>query len=128
APGAPLPHRADDRASADVSRAGADGDGSAAGRPGRGRRPRWCHAVGGSLVRMKVRPVTRPRLVEELAERVVRTAPARRVAVAVDGAEAADPSAWAEELVDPLRVRGRAALHVRAADFLLPASLRLEYG
>lgn len=77
---------------------------------------------------MKVRPVTRPRLVEELAERVVRTAPARRVAVAVDGAEAADPSAWAEELVDPLRVRGRAALHVRAADFLLPASLRLEYG
>lgn len=71
--------------------------------------------------------MTAAALVEELAQRVA-AGPPRRLAVAVDGAEAAEPWALAQRLVDPLRVRGRAALHVRAQDFLLPASLRLEHG
>lgn len=77
---------------------------------------------------MRVRPVTVISLVEELAERIAATWPARRLAVAVDGPEAAAPDELAAALVDPLRVRGRAALHVRAVDYLRPASLRLEYG
>ncbi len=48
--------------------------------------------------------------------------------VAVDGAPAAEPDRLADELVKPLRVRGRPVQRVRAADFLRPASLRYEYG
>ncbi len=77
---------------------------------------------------MRVRPVTPERLVTELADRIAATAPGRRLRVAVDGAEAADPDRLAASLVDPLRVRGRAALHVPTAGFLRAASLRLEYG
>ncbi|MEU8613641.1 uridine kinase, partial [Actinoplanes sp. NPDC048791] len=51
-----------------------------------------------------------------------------RLRVAVDGADAADPAALADALVDPLRVRGRSAVRVRTDDFLRPASLRLEFG
>jgi hypothetical protein len=67
-------------------------------------------------------------LVDELADRIAATAPERRLRVAVDGAAAADPDQFADRLVDPLRVRGRAAPHLRANDFLRPASLRLELG
>jgi hypothetical protein len=77
---------------------------------------------------MQVRPLSPPVLVEELAERIARHAPEMRLRVAVDGAEAADPDALAAALVDPLRLRGRAALHVRTAGFLRPASLRFEQG
>jgi hypothetical protein len=48
--------------------------------------------------------------------------------VAVDGAPAAGPDALAAALVDPLRALGRPVLHVRADDFLRPASVRLEHG
>jgi hypothetical protein len=48
--------------------------------------------------------------------------------VAVDGAPAAEPGRLADSLVDPLRLRGRAALRVSADWFLRPASLRLERG
>jgi hypothetical protein len=48
--------------------------------------------------------------------------------VAIDGAPAAGPGALADALVDPLRVRGRPAVRVRAGDFLRPASVRLERG
>jgi hypothetical protein len=75
-----------------------------------------------------VRPLAMPALVAELADRIAATAPDRRLRVAVDGAAAADPDRLAGGLVDPLRVRGRAALHVRSRDFLRPASLRLELG
>lgn len=64
----------------------------------------------------------------ELAERIAVRAPERRLRVAVDGPAAAAPDALAGALVDPLRVRGRAALHVEAAGFLRRASLRLEHG
>ncbi|QFY11801.1 uridine kinase [Nonomuraea phyllanthi] len=75
---------------------------------------------------MRARPISRDALVEELAERV-----AGRpgwVRVAVDGAPAARPGSLADELVAPLRVRGRPVLRVSAGDFLRPASLRLEHG
>jgi hypothetical protein len=67
-----------------------------------------------------------PALVEELADRIAGLSPDRRLRIAVDGAVGAD--ALADRLVDPLRVRGRAALHVRSQDFLRPASVRLEVG
>jgi len=50
------------------------------------------------------------------------------VRVAVDGAPPAGPHAFADSLVDPLRVRGRPVRRVRSDDFLRPASLRLERG
>ncbi|WP_305789065.1 uridine kinase [Symbioplanes lichenis] len=77
---------------------------------------------------MRVRPVSVDVLVEELAERIVRDHPAGRVRVAIDGADAAAPGALADALVDPLRVRGRPAVRVATADFLRPASVRLELG
>lgn len=77
---------------------------------------------------MRVRPVSRHALVEELADRLACGAPGGWLRVAVDGAPAADPGGLADDLVDPLRVRGRAAVRVAAEDFLRPASLRLESG
>ncbi|MGW4967124.1 uridine kinase [Nonomuraea sp. NPDC004186] len=75
---------------------------------------------------MRARAISRDGLVEELAERV-----AGRpgwVRMAVDGAAAARPGTLADELVAPLRLRGRPVLRVSADDFLRPASLRLEHG
>jgi hypothetical protein len=78
--------------------------------------------------RVKVRPITPDRLIQELAERLATMRPTARLRVAVDGPAAAEPSRLAEALTDPLRVRGRPVLHVRADDFLKPASVRLEPG
>ncbi|MEV5822523.1 uridine kinase [Micromonospora haikouensis] len=77
---------------------------------------------------MRVRPITPERLVTELIERLVAAEPPGRLRVAVDGAPAAGPDELAAALVDPLRALGRPVLHVRAADFLRPASVRLEFG
>ncbi|MFU8875853.1 uridine kinase [Micromonospora sp. SL4-19] len=77
---------------------------------------------------MRVRPITPQRLVTELADRLAGTAVPGRLRVAVDGPPAADPDALAAALVDPLRASGRPVLHVRAAGFLRPASVRLEHG
>jgi hypothetical protein len=67
-------------------------------------------------------------LVDELAESISGRPHDAWVRVAVDGAPAAEPGELADRLVAPLRVRGRTVLRVSAADFLRPASLRLEYG
>lgn len=56
------------------------------------------------------------------------TAVPGQIRVAVDGAAAARPGLLAEALMDPLRVLGRPVIHVRAQDFLRPASLRFEHG
>lgn len=48
--------------------------------------------------------------------------------VVVDGAGPADPHSWADALQAQVRLRGRPTLRVSAADFLRPASLRLEHG
>ena len=77
---------------------------------------------------MRVRPVSPDLLVAELTDRLASTDPASRLRVAVDGAPAAGPDVLADALVDPLRARSRPALHVRAEDFLRPASVRLEHG
>jgi hypothetical protein len=77
---------------------------------------------------MRVRPVTPDRLVRELADRLAATRPTGRLRVALDGPAAAEPGRLAEALTDPLRVLGRPVLHVRAKDFLKPASVRLEPG
>ncbi|GLZ01562.1 uridine kinase [Actinoplanes sp. NBRC 103695] len=92
---------------------------------------------------MRVRPVSPDALVEELADRlaaaqreqqarprgaaVQRDEPAH-LRVAVDGAPVAGPAALADALVDPLRLRGHPAVRIDAADFLRPASVRLETG
>lgn len=77
---------------------------------------------------MRVRPVSFPLLVEELADRLASRESDSRLRVAVDGADAADPGRLADALTGPLRVRGRAAVRVATSDFLRPASLRLEFG
>ncbi|MFG1659758.1 uridine kinase [Micromonospora chersina] len=77
---------------------------------------------------MRVRPITPELLVAELADRLAGAAAPGRLRVAVDGPPAAEPDALAAALVDPLRAAGRPVLHVRAADFLRPASIRLEHG
>ncbi|MFE9959923.1 uridine kinase [Micromonospora sp. NPDC005299] len=77
---------------------------------------------------MRVRPITPELLVAELADRLAAAAVPGRLRVAVDGPPAAEPDALAAALVDPLRAAGRPVLHVRAADFLRPASIRLEHG
>jgi hypothetical protein len=77
---------------------------------------------------VRIRPLTPEALVEEVADRIAGRDPGRRIRVAIDGAPAAGTDALAAALVDPLRVRGRAALRIRSADFLRAASLRLEQG
>lgn len=67
-------------------------------------------------------------LVDQLADRIAGFPRESWVRVALDGAPAAQPQRLAEALIDPLRLRGRAALHVSAGDYLRPASLRLEFG
>jgi hypothetical protein len=77
---------------------------------------------------MRVRPVSREALIDELADRLAAQSPGAWLRVAVDGPPVADPGPFADALVDPLRVRGRPAVRVAADDFLRPASLRWEWG
>lgn len=76
---------------------------------------------------MRVRPVRAVGLVDELAERIEALGPGR-LRVIVDGAPPARPGALADQLAGELRVRGRPTVRASAADFLRPASLRLERG
>ncbi|MDI2027303.1 uridine kinase [Saccharopolyspora sp. TS4A08] len=76
---------------------------------------------------MRVRAISPEALVDEVVERVD-ALPGRRLRVAVDGAEAAGTGEFADRLVPPLRERSREAVRVRAADYLRPASVRLEHG
>lgn len=79
---------------------------------------------------MQVTPISAERLAGMLADRIADTTGhgSPWVRVALDGAPAARPHALADALVDPLRLLGHPVLRVAAADFLRPASLRLEYG
>ncbi|HTK67792.1 MAG TPA: uridine kinase [Pseudonocardia sp.] len=76
---------------------------------------------------MRVRPVRAAGLVDELAERIEGLGPGRR-RVLVDGPPPARPGALADQLAGEMRVRGRPTVRASAADFLRPASLRLEHG
>ncbi|TDU05455.1 hypothetical protein EDD99_3970 [Streptomyces sp. 846.5] len=79
---------------------------------------------------MQVRPLTPEALANTLAERVhaLPLPEGGRLRVAVDGAPAADPGGLAAAVADLLRLLGRPVVRVSAADYLRPASLRLEYG
>ncbi|PWR13378.1 uridine kinase [Micromonospora acroterricola] len=82
---------------------------------------------------MRIRPISPDLLVTELTGRLADAAASAapkpaRLRVAIDGAPAAGPDALAAALVEPLRAQGRPVLHVRATDFLRPASLRFELG
>src|SRR5262245_10276388 len=75
-----------------------------------------------------IRPITPDGLLAELADTITDGDPRGRLRVAVDGAPPARPDALADGLVEPLQIRGRRVVRVRAADFLRPASLRFEHG
>ncbi|MBL7259096.1 uridine kinase [Paractinoplanes lichenicola] len=77
---------------------------------------------------MRVRPISAEVLVEELADQLICREPDSYLRVALDGAPAARPEALADALVGPLRARGRPTVRIDTADFLRPASLRLEFG
>jgi hypothetical protein len=77
---------------------------------------------------VRARSVSPAKLVQELTRLLVDTAPGRWLRAVLDGAPPAGPDEWAALLVPGLRAAGRPAVRVRAADYLRPASLRLEYG
>ncbi|MGK8500253.1 hypothetical protein [Nocardia asiatica] len=71
-------------------------------------------------------PITRDGLVEQVIHRVL-TARSHTV-VAVDGADAAEPVAFAHRIAEALRAAGRSAEVVSLHDYVRPASLRMEFG
>lgn len=76
---------------------------------------------------MQVTPVSPDRLVDEIVG-LVAARPGRRVRLALDGPPPTRPAALAARVATGLRALGRDALVVDAADFLRPASVRLEHG
>jgi hypothetical protein len=94
-------------------------------------RPRPSGRLGGQIGQdggVRIRPISPPLLVEELTERLASAHRPPWLRVAVDGAPPARPGELADALAGPLRLRGLQVLRVSAADFLRPASLRLEHG
>jgi hypothetical protein len=77
---------------------------------------------------VRAQPISPDLLVEHVADAIDELPRDRLVAVAVDGAPPTRTGELTEQLVDGLRLRGRAAVHVAAQDYLRPASLRLESG
>ncbi len=75
---------------------------------------------------VQVTPISPERLADEVTGLVMSRA--GRVRLAIDGPPAAGPQALADRVGARLRELGRAAVVVLAADFLRPASVRLEYG
>ncbi|HVL85145.1 MAG TPA: uridine kinase, partial [Pseudonocardia sp.] len=75
---------------------------------------------------MRITPVTPERLVAAVAD-LAATRPGR-VRLAVDGPPPTTPQRLADAVAVELRRRGRPVLVVAAADFLRPASVRLERG
>jgi hypothetical protein len=72
------------------------------------------------------RPVAPDALPDRIADWLAATPAVLRVAI--DGDPATAPDDFAVSLIEPLRLLGRPAVCVRAADFLRDASLRLEHG
>jgi hypothetical protein len=69
------------------------------------------------------------RLPDALAEWLVAAdIPGRVLRVALDGPQVAGPDELADALTEPLRTRGRPAIHVTTKTFWRDASLRLEHG
>lgn len=80
------------------------------------------------MEQVHVRPISPDALVEDIAERLAATPFDHPLRVAVDGAPASRPGLVADALVDALRLRGRPVRRISTADFLRPASVRLEHG
>jgi len=76
---------------------------------------------------VQVRPLTPDGVVRYLVG-VVEGRVEGRLRVALDGHPSTNPEMLADALVAPLRAIGRPVVRVHAADFLRPASVRLEYG
>lgn len=76
---------------------------------------------------MRVRPLHRKAILDEVADRIA-AVQVSRPRVLLDGPPPTAPASWATDLGGVLEVRGRPVLLVDAADFLRPASLRLERG
>jgi hypothetical protein len=81
-----------------------------------------CGSIGGVLVT----PTTRAALAAEVVELVA--ARPHRVRLVLDGPAPTRPDELAGEVATALRALGRATVVVDAADFLRPASVRLELG
>ena len=77
---------------------------------------------------MRARAISPELLVAYVADAIDALPRDRHVAVAVDGAPPSGADRLSEQLVNELRLRGRAAVHVAARDYLRPASVRLEFG
>ncbi len=75
-----------------------------------------------------MQPLTPAGVVHHVVAAVLARPAGEPLRVAVDGAPAAHPGELAHALVDPLRAAGRPVVRVSAADFLRPASVRLEHG
>jgi hypothetical protein len=76
--------------------------------------------------RVLVTPTTRAALVEEIVELVA--ARPGRVRLVLDGPAPTRPGELAADVATALRALGRASVVVDAADYLRPASVRLEQG
>lgn len=81
--------------------------------------------AGGQYRVVQIDPVSPDRLVEIVADLPPEGV---RVRLAIDGPPPAGPVELAERVAARLRERGRAAVVVAAADYLRPASVRLEFG
>jgi hypothetical protein len=77
---------------------------------------------------VRARPISPELLVEHVADAIAALPKDRPVAASLDGAPPTGTGELAQSLVGALRLRGRAAVHVAARDYLRPASLRLELG
>jgi hypothetical protein len=78
---------------------------------------------------VRVRPLSRDALTALLVDRVGSALDGRdRLRVGFDGAPTAGPAELADALVEPLRAAGHDTARVDTADFLRPASIRLELG
>jgi hypothetical protein len=77
---------------------------------------------------VRAQPISPDLLVEHVVDAITALPADRRIAAALDGAPPTRTDRLAEQLVNELRLRGRPAVHVAAADYLRPASLRLELG
>jgi hypothetical protein len=75
---------------------------------------------------VRITPVSTERLVDEITELIAGRA--GRVRVVLDGPPPTAPDALAQRVATRLRTLGRAVVVVAAADYLRPASVRLEYG
>lgn len=74
-------------------------------------------------------PIDPYQLPDVLADGLARLdPPGAALRVAIDGPRGAEPRTLADRLVEPLRLRGRLAVHISAELFWRDASLRFEHG